>query len=166
MSVIKNIAPDQSSSANNEFLYGILEAYNKWLTEKKNQIDFSKTMLGQGAKTDLTMGLESIVNNPLQELCKLSDNVGDLAKSFLDILVKNFLEKKSAIIDTAFRTASKSNDLHYSIILKRDTLENRKSIFSFLNDYEISELSSKFPIYFQFVPKKMKKEMEKKYKVS
>jgi len=44
------------------------------------------------------------------------------------------------------------NDLHYSIVLKNDNIENRNKIFDFFDKFDLLDISNKYPVYFQFVP--------------
>jgi hypothetical protein len=55
--------------------------------------------------------------------------------------------------------------LHYCVVLKEDTFENRNKIFGILNFYEQQDFSAFFPVDFQFVPIELssKIEFEEKY---
>jgi hypothetical protein len=61
----------------------------------------------------------------------------------------------SSLIQFAGRT---NDDLHYSIVLNEDTMDNRSILFEFFNVYDSFEIqrghpiSEKYPVLFQFVP--------------
>lgn len=47
------------------------------------------------------------------------------------------------------------NDLHYSIVLKDDNINIRTDFFSFLEKFDLMNISQKHPVYFQFIPEKL-----------
>jgi len=55
------------------------------------------------------------------------------------------------LIQEVLKTKSDS-DLHYCIVLREDTFENRNKVFSILDIYDGIEFSSLFPVEFQFIP--------------
>jgi len=105
-----------------------------------------------GAKTELTAEIEKFLAQPLDGLYKLHTKLEEDIKSIIDIHIQQFLKSKSDLVHSAFRTKTEFNDLHYCIVLNEDTLDNRLDIFDFYNDYDLSALSDKFPVYIQFVP--------------
>lgn len=83
---------------------------------------------------------------------KISDTLDNQVKTILDKFIKSFLQKHKTIIASAYRSKTSLNDLHYSIVLQEDTVENRKEIFAFFEKYDLLDISTKYPVYFQFVP--------------
>lgn len=72
--------------------------------------------------------------------------------SIIDRIVQEYLRSKSSHIETAFRTKTSTNGLHYCIVLKNDTMENRAEIFDFYDQYDLLDISARYPVDFQFVP--------------
>lgn len=162
MSTAKPLPLGSPKNISNDDLNSLLDSYNEFLTHNKVQVDFSKQMLSHGAKTELAIGIENMVKNPLAEIFKMSCVADNLAETFIDRNVKNFLSSKSNIILSAFKNESKVERLHYCIVLKSDTTVNRKDIFDFLSYYESFDIAKKFPIYFQFISKRLKDSINKK----
>ena len=148
-----NIVVQPSSSADSIFLNSILDAYANFLDKKKEELDLSKFMLNNGAKTELAIGFENMAKDPIGEMFTLTSKIEDLTKEILNKIVKGFFASKSELIETAFKTETSTNDLHYCIVLKEDSPAKRIELYSFLSNYELFEYAIRFPIYFQIVPK-------------
>lgn len=133
-------------------LQAILFLLQTNLEEMKEEVDRSYALLKVGEKTDLSKKIENTMNNPLNSIFELSINIDDQIKSIIDRSVKNFLKFHREIIHSSIRTKTYLNDLHYSIALNNDNIENRVKIFEFLNKFELLDISIKYPVYFQFVP--------------
>jgi len=88
----------------------------------------------------------------LQIIFKSSDTPDNQVKSILNRFVQSFLQKYTPILQTAYRNTTSLNNLHYTILLKEDTMEHRNTIFSFFEQYDLVELATQYPVYFQFVP--------------
>ncbi len=67
-------------------------------------------------------------------------------------MVKTYFKENNSIISSVYRSKTALNDLHYSIVLKEDNMENRNKIFQFFDNFDLLDISTKYPIYFQFVP--------------
>ncbi len=102
--------------------------------------------------TDLTKKLEDTLSNPIDSVFQVSNNIDSQVKHIVDIFVKSFLRRNKSLIASAYRSKTSLNDLHYSIVLKDDNIDNRNIIFDFFDKYDLFEISNKYPVYFQFVP--------------
>ena len=133
-------------------LKAILYLLQTNLEEFKDEVDRSYELLKVGEKTNLSKKIENTMEDPINSIFKLSSNVDNQIKEIVDRIVKAFLKHNSEIIQGAYRTKTSLNDLHYSIVLKKDDIGNRNKIFDFFDKFDLLDISSKYPVYFQFVP--------------
>lgn len=133
-------------------LKAILYLLQTNLEEFKDEVDRSYELLKVGEKTDLSKKIENTIEDPIYSIFKLSSNIDNQIKEIIDRIVKSFLKDNSHIIQIAYRTKTSLNDLHYSIVLKNDSMDNRNKIFEFFDRFDLLDISSKYPVYFQFVP--------------
>lgn len=136
-------------------LKAILYLLQTNLEELKDEVDSSYELLKIGEKTSFSEKLLKKIDNPIKDIFEFSSNIDDQVDYILDRVVRGYLKKKHDIIDRAFKTKESINDLHYSIVLKEDNTENRMAIFSFLNNFDLMDITEKHPIYFQFIPRKL-----------
>lgn len=140
----------------------LLEMLTEYFDEKKKEAHLGKHMLAMGAKTEFASDVETMIKDPLRKFSEMRDGVDGMAKSFIDFVVKTLITKNQDVVESAFRTNTNFDDLHYSIILKDDSQENRNRFYSFLNGYENTGYSNQFPIYLQFLPKELAKTLPQK----
>jgi len=133
-------------------LKAILYLLQTNLEEFKEEVDRSYELLKIGEKTDLSKKLEDTLEDPINSIFKLSSNIDHQIKEIVDRIVKAFLKHNSSIIQSAYKTKTSLNDLHYSIVLNSDDIENRNKIFDFFDKFDLLDISTKYPVYFQFVP--------------
>lgn len=117
-----------------------------------NEVDFSAQLLESGAKTSLSESIENSLNNPIAAISQLNNSIDQNIKAFINKMVIGYLKQHANLINGAYRTKTTNDDLHYCIVLNDDTTENRCVLFDFFDQYEEIDFSSKFPVYFQFVP--------------
>ena len=67
-------------------------------------------------------------------------------------MAKTFFINNKSLIEKVLISYNTLNNLHYSIVLKDDNIDNRNAIFEFLNKYDLLDVSNEYPVYFQFVP--------------
>jgi hypothetical protein len=67
-------------------------------------------------------------------------------------MAKNFFNCNKPLIEKVLLSNTSLNHLHYSIVLKDDNIDNRNTIFDFLNRYDLLDMGNKYPVYFQFIP--------------
>jgi hypothetical protein len=151
----ENILP---TSAHDNALPYLLNAISDYFKDFANQIDSDKELLSSGAKTELISQIEMILKNPLQQLSTSSQKINESANKLINSAVKLFFLENKEIIEYACRTNTSIN-LHYSILLREDTTENRQQIFRFFHSYDLQEFSRQFPVYFQFITPELKAEI-------
>ena len=133
-------------------LKAILYILQTNLEEFKDEVDRSYELLKLGEKTDLSKKIEDTLSDPIKSIFQLSTDIDNQIKEIVDRIVKSFLKHHSDIIREAFKTKTSMGDLHYSIVLKKDDIDNRNKIFDFFDKFDLLDISSKYPVYFQFVP--------------
>ncbi len=136
-------------------LKAILYLLQTNLEEFKEEVDRSYALINLGEKTDLSNEIENTLENPLNSIFKLSNNIDSQIKEIVDRMVKSFLKYNASIVKEAYRTKTALDDLHYSIVLKKDNIDNRNKIFDFFDNFDLLDISSKYPVYFQFVPNEL-----------
>ncbi len=111
----------------------------------------------KGEKTALVQSEENNINNSISKLSDMSVKLDGQIKNIIDKYVSSFFNKNGILIETAIRSKSTLNNLHYSIVLKEDNMQNRLAIFDFLSDYDAfdMDISSRYPVYFQFIPREL-----------
>jgi len=143
-----NITNDSKISQLKALLY-LLQSN---LEELKDEVDMSYELLKVGEKTELLKKLEEKINNPIEDLLQFSNTIDAQVRQILHKIIQGLFKKNSNIIDKVHKTRSSINDLHYSIVLREDTMENRNVLFDFLNKFDFDNLNQKHNIYFQFIP--------------
>ena len=136
-------------------LKAILYLLQTNLEEFKDEVDSSYELLKIGERTSLSKKIEQKMDNPVKDIFEFSSTIDNQVNYILDKVIRGFFKKNSKLIDKAFKTKANQNDLHYSIVLKNDNLDNRNKLFSFLDNFDLMDISQKHPIYFQFIPKKL-----------
>lgn len=122
------------------------------LEEFKDEVDRSYELLKVGEMTELTKKIEGTLSNPMDSVLNVSKSIDGQVKQIVDIFVKSFFRKNKETISSAYRSKTSLNDLHYSIVLKEDNMENRNKIFDFFDKYDLLDIANRYPVYFQFIP--------------
>lgn len=122
------------------------------LEEFKDEVDASYELLKIGEKTELSKKLEKKIDNPIADLFQFSNKIDIQVSQILSKIIQGYFKKNNSIINQVFKTRESITDLHYSIVLKNDTIDNRVIFFDFLNKLDIDNLNQKHNIYFQFIP--------------
>lgn len=136
-------------------LKAILYLLQTNLEEFKDEVDSSYELLKIGEKTSLSKKIEKSIDNPLEDIFEFSSKIDNQVNYILDRVIRSYLRKNTNLVDKAFKTKDNWNDLHYSIVLKEDNLHNRTKLFTFLDNFDVMDISQKHPIYFQFIPKNL-----------
>lgn len=136
-------------------LQAILHLLHETLERFRNKVDKTCELTKVGALTELLGKIGAYLSNPEDSLLKASNNIDSQLRYVIDKYVQSFLRQKREVIDAAYKTKAPLNDLSYYIVLNRDNLKNRRKIFSFFDQYDLLDISFKYPIYFQFVPKEL-----------
>ena len=125
------------------------------LEEFKDDVDASYELLKIGEKTELSRKLEKKIDNPIGEIFQFSNKIDLQVSQILDKIIKGYFQKNNNLIFKAFKTRKNITDLHYSIVLKSDNIENREVFFDFLNKLDLANINQKHNVYFQFIPAKL-----------
>lgn len=133
-------------------LRAILYLLQTNLEEFKDEVDRSYELLKIGEMTELTKKIEGTLSNPMDSVLNISNNIDGQVKQIVDIFVKSFFRKNKETVSATYRSKTSLNDLHYSIVLKKDNMENRNKIFDFFDKYDLLEIANRYPVYFQFIP--------------
>ena len=133
-------------------LRAILYLLQTNLEEFKDEVDRSYELLKIGEMTELTKKIEGTLSNPMDSVLNVSNNIDGQVKQIVDIFVKSFFRKNKETVSATYRSKTSLNDLHYSIVLKEDNIENRNKIFDFFDKYDLLEIANRYPVYFQFIP--------------
>lgn len=148
-------------SEKNEKLSAVLILLKDVLKDMSYEVDASSKLLEVGLKTDLSKKVESELDkNPIERIFTTYSVIDNSVKNILNKIFIEFLKNKSHLISKAFRTKTTLNDLHYSIVLNEDTMENRVEIYSFLDEYDLIEGAIGHPIYIQFIPSSLIEKLE------
>jgi hypothetical protein len=133
-------------------LRAILYLLQTSLEEFKDEVDRSYELLKVGEKTKLSKSIENKLNDPISNIFDLSKNINARVNEIVHRMVRDFMAQNKAYVKKVFQTRASSNDLHYAIVLKNDTIENRAKFFEFFDAYDLLEISSTQQVYFQFMP--------------
>lgn len=104
------------------------------------------------------------LENPLDSAANMLDVLESKLSEIIHTLPVKFFKKNNDIIENVYKAKNTGSLLHYSIILKDETPENKKLLRDFINDYNTKPYASRFPIIFQDIPTdilpKFKKELK------
>lgn len=126
------------------------------LDEFKYEVDKSYDLLKVGEIKGIADKIKQQLDNPVKALFETSSSIYNEIKHIIEHLVKAFFSANKELISEVRKSKTSVNQLHYSIFLKKDTTENRSKIFTFLDNYDLTGISTKYPIFFQFMPIELK----------
>ena len=129
----------------------VLEVLKLFVVEFDGNINLSKEMLGTGAMTALSDQIGQTIENPLHAMFRVSNDIDNNIKRLINQITVAFLRQKKDIINDAYVSKTPDNSLYYSLVLNKDDFNSRDSIFSFYDKYDLLEISSKYPVHFQFM---------------
>lgn len=108
-----------------------------------------------GLNDELATLILKQIERPLDFMSDTIDShMNEIREGLENAIISKLFNDNRTLIYKAYRTNQSGNLLHYYIILKNDTLKNRRVFLSFLNEYGKEKLSQRFPILFDFVTKK------------
>jgi hypothetical protein len=137
-------------------LKGILFALQAFLEEEIGKVEAAYALNEIGEKTELTKKLEKLIDRPLDHIYETSNQIDNEVLKVLYKLVERYLKAHKDKINSAYYYKS---DLvsHFSIVLDKDTEENRDCLYEFLDSYEEEKISRRYPIIFNFLDNDMVK---------
>lgn len=136
-------------------LQAILYLLQTHLEDLKKEVDRSYELLKIGELTDLSKKIENTLNSPFGNILEISKDIDDKVKQVLNSFVSSFFKYRHDLIQAVFKSKTPLDELYYSIVLREDNLENRNKIFEFYNKFDLLDISNRYPVYFQFVPKEL-----------
>jgi hypothetical protein len=155
-----NFSSSNPNPGTEEQVKVILYLLQQVVSHFKTDVDNSKELYNLGAKTQLATSIEESIKDPLKNMLSASKNFDNIIIDFIDkTIIKSFLKRRSDIVDSIHKLNQQEQHLHYMIVLKEDNESNRDSIFDFFDKYDYTEVSKKYPVYFQFVSKDFATEM-------
>lgn len=137
-----------------EKIHQIFDDIKNSLYEACGSVDKSHTYFKVGLEDDFVNYLNKYAENPLTMISHSFDGHIDSIRLILEEISEKFFRTQNKNIYKVFKSNPKGNFLHYYIILKEDTLKNRRPFFSFLNEYDKEFLSKQFPIMLEFISHK------------
>ncbi len=155
LEVSKHIADHRAGQ-----LKAILYLLQTNLDEFKDEVDRSYELLKIGEKTPLSQKIEQSLDNPIESIFGMSIAIDAQVRIIVDRIVRAFIKSRANLIEAAFKTKLPTADLHYCIVLKKDSTQNRAKVFEFLDQYDLIDISENYPVIFQFVPVELVSEIE------
>jgi hypothetical protein len=125
------------------------------LVETHKAVSESHNYFQAGLNDELANFISKQIEKPLDFMADVIDSqMKDVREGLENAIVSRlFIDNKNSI-NKVYRSNDAGNLLHYYIILKNDSLKNRRVFLSFLNDYNKEKLSQRFPILFDFTSAK------------
>lgn len=135
------------------FFYLLQEDLDKFKAEVENSYELFRKI---GKKTELTKLIEENIKNPSKGFFANANEVNQVAFAIVNAQVIMHFKSNNEIISKGLRIVKRIDGaLRYYVVLKKDSQENRRKIYSFFDKYAVSELSNKFPVYIEFIPKEL-----------
>ncbi len=154
MSQVDNyIVPQKISKKENE-VHGVLDGLKDFFHAGLSNVNRSKQFFNAGICDQLAQYIDKYIDEPLVIVSQGLDNHYDAIRNLLESYLEKELFQNLNSSGRIIRTNEDGNLLHYCVILEKDTLKNRRPFFNFLKSYDDYELSSQFPILFDFVSSK------------
>jgi hypothetical protein len=149
---MNKITTSDIEAAQSQQIHAILFQLDKELDSFTKEVQRSYALYKIGEKTDFIKHIESMLEKPVDNILSISQNIDYVVVSFLENIVSKFLKSKKNIVQEAYKTKTiNKSHLYYTIVLKKDTIKNRNEVFSFLDKYDMNEISVKYPIFFKFI---------------
>jgi hypothetical protein len=140
---------------NLEKLKGVLLKMQLDLDELKSEVDKSYALLEIGEKTSLSKKLEQSFENPIKDIFNFSNRIDNKVNFILDKVIRGFFKHNKINIEKVYKTRKELNDLHYSIVLKKDSIKERDLFFNFINQLNLTDIHQTDNIFFQFIPQEL-----------
>ncbi len=135
------------------FFYLLQEDLDKFKAEVEQSYELFRKI---GKKTELTLLIEENIKNPSKGFFANANEVNQVAFAIVNAQVIMHFKSNNEIISKGLRLVKRvDGSLRYYIVLKKDSQENRRKIYSFFDKYAVSELSNKFPVFIEFIPKEL-----------
>lgn len=144
------------------FFYLLQEDLDKFKAEVEKSYELFRKI---GKKTELTQLIEENIKNPSKGFFANANEVNQVAFAIVNAQVIMHFKSNNDIISKGIRIVKRiDGSLRYYVVLKKDNLDNRRKIYSFFDKYAVSELSNKFPVYIEFIPKELASKINADFK--
>lgn len=135
------------------FFYLLQEDLDKFKAEVEKSYELFRKI---GKRTELTLLIEENIKNPSKGFFANANEINQVAFAIVNAQVIMHLKSNNDVISKGFRIVKRvDGSLRYYVVLKNDSQENRRKIYSFFDKYAVSELSNKFPVFIEFIPKEL-----------
>ncbi len=132
-----------------------LETFVQFLS---HDIQTSKILSENEMTNDLIKIIDESIKQPLNAVFTTFELLDGQIRNLLSKYVLNFFETHKDLI---YKVYASSNELHFTIILKKENSSNRMKLLEFLMMYNQISFSEKIPMWFQFAPKEMEELLNK-----
>jgi hypothetical protein len=131
---------------------GILYQLETFLEKFIDEVKKSYALHKIGEKTELVENIEEIIGQTrIDNLYNFSKGIDNQILYIIDDVVVKFFKINKDIINSVYKIKVQNKlNQYYLIVLKEDSIENRDKIFSFLDSYDTTEISVKYPVILKF----------------
>lgn len=142
---------NQPSKEQQQYIHEIFSGIKNFLGVTTDSVNESHDYFKMGIEDDFVAYLNKYADSPMTMISHgIDGQLSEVAKILEAIVCRFFFDNKD-LIKRAFRSNEKGNFLHYFIVLKKDSLKNRRNFLAFLREYDKELLSRQFPIHFDFI---------------
>lgn len=129
-------------------LYQLETSLEKFIDEVKKSYALHQV----GEKTPLVENIEEVIGQTrIESLYSFSREIDRQILYIIDDVVVKFFKIHKDIIASAYKLKVQNKlNQYYLIVLKEDSVENRNTIFSFLDSFDITDIFAKYPVLFKF----------------
>ena len=110
------------------------------------------------------MQKRKVKEKPLYYVFKDLDKKGgrkDVLQRKIKSLALDHFKQNAKLLSKVFITnEDQEHALKFVVILKNDDLKSAKIVFRFLGDYYCFDLSNRYPVYFDLIPKSLESKLD------
>lgn len=151
----------KATSVKTEELKDVVSMLKNVFGDLNKQAALSEFLLGINIQDAFSKTVSDIMDKPLSSNYDALKGIETAIKELLNEGVKEFLVSNKRIIDRVYLLRNRGTVLHYTIILKDYNIHKRARLYKYINEYKNSEISNRFPIIFQSIPKDLIETFEK-----
>jgi len=134
---------------------------NNAFTDASRDASVSSELLKKNIRDEFSYIAEGFLNDPIQSVYNTLLSIEDSLLDLVNNWVLQYFVVNKELIDKAFIAKKTNNYLHYTIFLKKDNLKTRSQVKKFIRAYEDTEMNSRMPVIFEFVPNEIKEVLKK-----
>jgi hypothetical protein len=144
------------AKASDEAIKGLLYFLQQELAKRMEDVPKEFTQLNEEDPSDWTKQSATGIQNPLELMLGVSDKIEVPIKEMVRSIILRFFKNNSDIIESIFKNKETEQEHYYFIILKQDTDAYRTIFFDFISHLTSVDITQKYPVCFQFVPREYK----------